>query len=1037
MSATDLEKLLPKHKLVKVAEVKEAASQRQRKCEDMLISEEDFIGANFDPFAEENREFAREFYSSNHYRLKMPFMREVNEGKEGAGAVNNGSDSENTADVESDTRPSTVKTGTPHSSDGRSAAVSASAAASAMQQDHNLQNTSVSSDHTTTDDGYYVADEALATDNESALPPAEREWQGAGKWYTPEEKAQVQPERQLFTPVGTAPVQSGAQQEAADMSAALGSAPLARASKRSEEAEVAPVTTTTTTSSYTSDFQDDAPWLQLSPQDKENLLYERITMSLDGGVTQFSVEELALEFDLPQEFVAAMINEYISPVYASAAASTAGQAIPEDSASLQDSPAQAGSTASAALYAAQSIADSTTAEAVATTSPEPPAAEERSGSGMTMEECLKELQAFAAELEQSEPACTTKKQRAAVAQCEARGDFHGNDHYSPWTQEDDSDVALRQLSAMLYASKGQRNHESQHAVTAAKAAANAVARVTPQDEPVNTESIVSAPAAPAHAADTETGTAGISSEKQSSVERLQSKAAMSPEDSDFAALKQFMQDVAVAKAAAQAEAETNAAANSVGMDAEGADKVAAASSVSVGLEPDNSDTKLATSATTNTTASEQYYAAKAPAPTPAPAVSAFPELLPPLPPAQPAEPRMSWQERDQLIKYNDQGEVLDMSLDAIMAAVEDYQGRHPEDDSLISTTGIEILPEDARAAKQRQRLAQQRAAAIEQAYDEAALKKSRWAKRQQQEQVADFDSAASIDDIPWESEAIAATEFVSGVFVPTVPLAALEDSSSSSSFADAGASAEEDGTSRAVESQDVLAAYGEQHATLGADAGANAAEKEARIAALATAADTASAAQGAAAHEATAAAKAVTALAKDTSAQDKPKSDRTVLSLKKSKSASKSSSKSTTKTTSKGAGHKSRAVTAVAAVTAVHAAAQSKAEDSVSTNDRGGAPWVAIATTTTVEAATAALQAAHEAGAGDSEALSALHVAKATATKQRQGTPRPAKSSTTAKARSSNSKTQGKTKATTSKGKKGSAAKAPSKRSRSQGSAKD
>ena len=174
MSATDLEKLLPKHKLVKVAEVKEAASQRQRKCDDMLISEEDFVGANFDPFAEENREFAREFYSSNHYRVKMPFMREATEGKEGAGAVNDGSANEHAADTksESDTGAGAVATDTPQSSEGLSDAVSASAN-TAKPHGQNPQDTFVSSDHPTTDDGYFVADEALATDNESALPPDE------------------------------------------------------------------------------------------------------------------------------------------------------------------------------------------------------------------------------------------------------------------------------------------------------------------------------------------------------------------------------------------------------------------------------------------------------------------------------------------------------------------------------------------------------------------------------------------------------------------------------------------------------------------------------------------------------------------------------------------------------------------------------------------------------------------------------------------------------------------------------------------------
>ena len=1013
MSATDLEKLLPKHKLVKVAEVKEAASQRQRKCDDMLISEEDFVGANFDPFAEENREFAREFYSSNHYRVKMPFMREATEGKEGAGAVNDGSANEHAADTksESDTGAGAVATDTPQSSEGLSDAVSASAN-TAKPHGQNPQDTFVSSDHPTTDDGYFVADEALATDNESALPPDEREWQGAGKWYTPEEKAQVQPERQLFTPVEADSGHSGAQQEAADMSAAPDIAPLASAPQNTE---AAPVTTT----SY---FQDHAPWMQLSQQDKEDLLHERITMSLDGGVTEFSVEALASEFDLPQEFVAAMIKEYISPVDSSAAASTAGQAVPESSAYVQDSSAQAGSNAAAALHAAHNIADSTKAEAAAITSSESPASEERSSSCMTMEECIKELRAFAAELDQSDAAVTTKQQKAALAQSDAHGDFHGNAHYSARTPEDDNDVALRKLSAMLYATDEQSAHEQQSAVATAGAATNAVAMATPQDEPVTTESSDSAfsasanqeavqtaqdasisvpSAAPANAAyDAETGAAGISSdsEQKSSAERPQPQAAMSHEDSDLAALKLFMQDVAVAKATAQTAVAQRKAISAYETDTAG-----------------------------NV------------APAPAPAVSALPELLPPLPQAQPTEPRMSWQERDQLIKYNDQGEVLDMSLDAIMAAVEDYQERHPEDDSLISTTGIEILPEDALAAKQRQRLAQQRAAAIEQAYDEAALKKSRWAKRQQKEQVADFDSAADIDAIPWESEATAATQFVNGAFVPSVPLAALGDSAS---FAENKAGAEEDGLRIAADVQDALAVVAEtkQPATVGKDAGASIAEEEVSAAVLATAADT-DAAQEANAPETTAAAAATataaTSSAKDTSAQDKPKSGRTVLSLRKTKGAS----KSTTKTTSKNSGQKSRDDSA--SVTAVHATAQIKAEDSVSTNDIGGAPWAAIATTTTVEAATASLQAAHEAGAGDSEALSALHqssvsvAATAPATKQRQATTRPAKSSNPAKARSSNSKSRGKAKATTSKGKKSSAAKAPSKRSRSQGKAKD
>lgn len=1010
MSATDLEKLLPKHKLVKVAEVKEAASQRQRKCDDMLISEEDFVGANFDPFAEENREFAREFYSSNHYRVKMPFMREATEGKEGAGAVNDGSANEHAADTksESDTGAGAVVTDTPQSSEGLSDAVSASAN-TAKPHGQNPQDTFVSSDHPTTDDGYFVADEALATDNESALPPDEREWQGAGKWYTPEEKAQVQPERQLFTPVEADSGHSGAQQEAADMSAAPDIAPLASAPQNTE---AAPVTTT----SY---FQDHAPWMQLSQQDKEDLLHERITMSLDGGVTEFSVEALASEFDLPQEFVAAMIKEYISPVDSSAAASTAGQAVPESSAYVQDSSAQAGSNAAAALHAAHNIADSTKAEAAAITSSESPASEERSSSCMTMEECIKELRAFAAELDQSDAAVTTKQQKAALPQHEARGDSIGNAYDFARTPEDDNEVALRKLSAMLYAAEEQRAHEQQSAVATAGAAANAVAMAIQQDGPVTTESSASAfsasanpdsvqtaqydstsvpSAAPNHASDTETGGAGISSEQQGSAEGPQPQTAMSHEDSDLAALKQFMQDVAVAKAAAQAAVAQRKAISAYDTDTAG-----------------------------NV------------APAPSSAVSALPELLPPLPQAQPTEPRMSWQERDQLIKYNDQGEVLDMSLDAIMAAVEDYQERHPEDDSLISTTGIEILPEDALAAKQRQRLAQQRAAAIEQAYDEAALKKSRWAKRQQKEQVADFDSAADIDAIPWESEATAATQFVNGAFVPSVPLAALGDSAS---FAENKAGAEEDGLRIAADVQDALAVVAEtkQPATVGKDAGASIAEEEVSAAVLATAADT-DAAQEANAPETTAAAAATataaTSSAHDSSAQDKPKSGRTVLSLRKTKGAS----KSTTKTTSKNSGQKSRDDSA--SVTAVHATAQIKAEDSVSTNDIGGAPWAAIATTTTVEAATASLQAALESGAGDSEALAALHqstvsvAATAPATKQRQATPRPAKSSTTAKARSSNSKSRGKAKATTSKGKKGSAAKAPSKRSRSQGKAKD
>ena len=985
MSATDLEKLLPKHKLVKVAEVKEAASQRQRKCDDMLISEEDFVGANFDPFAEENREFAREFYSSNHYRVKMPFMREATEGKEGAGAVNDGSANEHAADTksESDTGAGAVATDTPQSSEGLSDAVSASAN-TAKPHGQNPQDTFVSSDHPTTDDGYFVADEALATDNESALPPDEREWQGAGKWYTPEEKAQVQPERQLFTPVEAAPVRSGAQQ-VADMSAAPDIAPLASAPQNTE---AAPVTTT----SY---FQDHAPWMQLSQQDKEDLLHERITMSLDGGVTEFSVEALASEFDLPQEFVAAMIKEYISPVDSSAAASTAGQAVPESSAYVQDSSAQAGSNAAAALHAAHNIADSTKAEAAAITSSESPASEERSSSCMTMEECIKELRAFASELDQSDAAVTTKQQKAALPQHEARGDSIGNAYDFARTPEDDNEVALRKLSAMLYAAEEQRAHEPKSDVATAEAATNAVAMAIQQDGPVTTESSASAfsasanpdsvqtaqydstsvpSAAPNHASDTETGGAGISSEQQGSAEGPQPQAAMSHEDSDLAALKQFMQDVAVAKATAQTAVAQRDAVSAYETDTAG-----------------------------NV------------APAPAPAVSALPELLPPLPQAQPTEPRMSWQERDQLIKYNDQGEVLDMSLDAIMAAVEDYQERHPEDDSLISTTGIEILPEDALAAKQRQRLAQQRAAAIEQAYDEAALKK------------------------PWESEATAATQFVNGAFVPSVPLAALGDSAS---FAENKAGAEEDGLRIAADVQDALAVVAEtkQPATVGKDAGASIAEEEVSAAVLATAADT-DAAQEANAPETTAAAAATataaTSSAHDSSAQDKPKSGRTVLSLRKTKGAS----KSTTKTTSKNSGQKSRDDSA--SVTAVHATAQIKAEDSVSTNDIGGAPWAAIATTTTVEAATASLQAALESGAGDSEALAALHqstvsvAATAPATKQRQATPRPAKSSTTAKARSSNSKSRGKAKATTSKGKKGSAAKAPSKRSRSQGKAKD
>lgn len=1017
MSATDLEKLLPKHKLVKVAEVKEAASQRQRKCDDMLLSEEDFVGANFDPFAEENRAFAREFYSSNHYRIKMPFMREATEGKEVAGAVNDGSANEHTAVTksDSDTGAGAVATDTPLSSEGRSDAVSASATTATAKhqeqnpQGQNPQDTFVSSDHPTTDDGYFVADEALATDNESALPPDEREWQGAGKWYTPEEKAQVQPERQLFTPVEADSGHSGAQQEAADMSAAPDIAPLASAPQNTE---AAPVTTT----SY---FQDHAPWMQLSQQDREDLLQERITMSLNGGVTEFSVEALASEFDLPQEFVAAMINDYLAPVDSSAAASTAGQAVPESSAYVQDSSAQAGSNAAAALHAAHNIADSTKAEAAAITSSESPASEERSSSCMTMEECIKELRAFAAELDQSDAAVTTKQQKAALPQHEARGDSIGNAYDFARTPEDDNEVALRKLSAMLYAAEEQRAHEPKSDVATAEAATNAVAMAIQQDGPVTTESSASAfsasanpdsvqtaqydstsvpSAAPNHASDTETGGAGISSEQQGSAEGPQPQAAMSHEDSDLAALKQFMQDVAVAKATEQTVVAQRKAISAYDTDTAG-----------------------------NV------------APAPSSAVSALPELLPPLPQAQPTEPRMSWQERDQLIKYNDQGEVLDMSLDAIMAAVEDYQERHPEDDSLISTTGIEILPEDALAAKQRQRLAQQRAAAIEQAYDEAALKKSRWAKRQQKEQVADFDSAADIDAIPWESEATAATQFVNGAFVPSVPLAALGDSAS---FAENKAGAEEDGLRIAADVQDALAVVAEtkQPATVGKDAGASIAEEEVSAAVLATAADT-DAAQEANAPETTAAAAATataaTSSAKDTSAQDKPKSGRTVLSLRKTKGAS----KSTTKTTSKNSGQKSRDDSA--SVTAVHATAQIKAEDSVSTNDIGGAPWAAIATTTTVEAATASLQAAHEAGAGDSEALSALHqssvsvAATAPATKQRQATTRPAKSSNPAKARSSNSKSRGKAKATTSKGKKSSAAKAPSKRSRSQGKAKD
>ena len=579
MSATDLEKLLPKHKLVKVAAVKKVAAQRQRKCEDMLISEEDFNGANFDPFAEENREFAREFYSSNHYRLKMPFMRAATEEKEAAGADNDGSAAAQDAATAGAAGADAVGADAAgvgavtkdmlHSNVGSSDVVSDSAT-TAQQQEPNpqAQDSAVSPELTPPSDGYYVADEDLSPDSESALPPNEREWNGTGKWYTPEEKAQVQPERQLFTPVKKVAVHRG-EQESASVSA-----------KPAHATPSAAGAVDSITNITNSDHKEEVPWSKRSLQEKEDALRERITQSLGAGISQLRVEDLASEFALPKELVVAILNYYLAPV------------------------------ASSSLSAA------------ATTFADSSALEENNSSYRSREE--------------------------ALPHSAANGDCQGNASYFSPITEDDSDAALRQLSAELYAPETQSTYLPQSTVATV---------------------------------DTAKSSDHHHHHHHYHCEKRAPHAVAWPDDKDSARVALLLvQDLAMMQVAVQEAAAVAAAADSVARDAEAVSEAVAASSVSVA--PDNTDPKVALAAPqsspavddlfaatpdNNTTDSKQQYAAAVSAPD----VSAIPELLPPLPTTQSTKPRMSWQERDQLITYNDQGEVLDMSLDAIMAAVED------------------------------------------------------------------------------------------------------------------------------------------------------------------------------------------------------------------------------------------------------------------------------------------------------------------------------------------------------------------------------